>query len=110
MGNVVNMAPEKFCAAIGGVPFVDLMVTPPSLLPIPTPIPTPFPYSPSLLPIPTPYPYSLSLLPVPGRRAFVADLPPIPTTIALYIIIAKHIVVSRSRLPNHDLPVIGLEP
>ena len=27
VGNVVNMAPEKFCAAIGGVPFVDLMVT-----------------------------------------------------------------------------------
>ena len=27
VGNVVNMAPDKFCACIGGVPFVDLMVT-----------------------------------------------------------------------------------
>ena len=27
MGNVVNMAPELFCASIAGVPFVDLMVT-----------------------------------------------------------------------------------
>ena len=27
VGNVVNMAPETFCAGIAGVPFVDLMVT-----------------------------------------------------------------------------------
>jgi len=27
VGNVVNMAPDMFCACIGGVPFVDLMVT-----------------------------------------------------------------------------------
>ena len=26
VGNVVNIAPEMFCACIGGVPFVDLMV------------------------------------------------------------------------------------
>ena len=27
VGNVVNMAPELWCAAVAGVPFVDLMVT-----------------------------------------------------------------------------------
>lgn len=27
MGNVLNMAPERFCACVAGVPFVDLMVT-----------------------------------------------------------------------------------
>jgi len=27
VGNVVNMAPELFCAAVAGVPFVDLMTT-----------------------------------------------------------------------------------
>jgi len=27
MGNVVNMAPDLFCASVAGVPFVDLMVT-----------------------------------------------------------------------------------
>ena len=27
VGNVVNLAPELFCAAVAGVPFVDLMTT-----------------------------------------------------------------------------------
>ena len=27
MGNVINLAPETFCACVAGVPFVDLMVT-----------------------------------------------------------------------------------